>query len=132
EFLRETTADRIFPPGEFSAYSNYGMGLAGLIVEEVGGQPFEEYVHEHVFTHLWMVVTEFCQLDDRAETHDLVTLHLLDGSVAVNDWILLTASGGAIATTDDMARFMLALLDGGELDGERVLDPESVEMMLDR
>ncbi len=132
EFLRETTADRIFPPGEFSAYSNYGMGLAGLIVEEVGGQPFEEYVHEHVFTPLGMEGTEFGQLDDLAETHDLVTLHLPDGSVAVNDRIPLTASGGAITTTDDMARFMLALLDGGELDGERVLDPESVEMMLDR
>lgn len=132
EFLRETTADRIFPPGEFSAYSNYGMGLAGLIVEEVGGQPFEEYVHEHVFTPLGMEGTEFGQLDDLAETHDLVTLHLPDGSVAVNDRIPLTASGGAITTTDDMARFMLALLDGGELDGERVLDPESVKMMLDR
>ncbi|HIY40902.1 MAG TPA: beta-lactamase family protein, partial [Candidatus Nocardiopsis merdipullorum] len=132
EFLRETTADRIFPPGEFSAYSNYGTGLAGLIVEEVGGQPFEEYVHEHVFTPLGMEGTEFGQLDELAETHDLVTLHLPDGSVAVNDRIPLTAAGGAVTTTDDMARFMLALLDGGELNGERVLHPESVEMMLDR
>ena len=132
EFLRETTADRIFPPGEFAAYSNYGMGLAGLIVEEVGGQPFEEYVHEHVLTPLGMDGTEFGQLDELAKTHDLVTLHLPDGSVAENDRIPLTASGGAITTTDDMARFMLALLNGGELDGERVLDPESVEMMLDR
>src|SRR5699024_7930584 len=106
--------------------------LAGLIVEEVGGQPFEEYVHEHVFTPLGMEGTEFGQLDELAETHDLVTLHLPDGSVAVNDRIPLTAAGGAVTTTDDMARFMLALLDGGELDGERVLHPESVEMMLDR
>lgn len=132
EFLRETTADRLFPPGEFSAYSNYGIGLAGLIVEEVGGQPFEEYVHEHVLTPLGMGGTEFGQLDELAETHDMVTLHLPDGSTAENDRIPLTAAGAAVTTTDDMARFMLALLNGGELDGERVLSPESVEMMLDR
>lgn len=132
EFLRETTADRLFSPGEFIAYSNYGIGLAGLIVEEVGGRPFEEYVHDHVLTPLGMDGTEFGQLHELADTHDLATLHLPDGSVAENDRIPLTAAGGAVTTTDDMARFMLALLDGGQLDGERVLNPETVEMMLDR
>ena len=41
---RAWTPPRIFPPGEVPAYSNYGAGLAGYIVERVSGEPFDDYI----------------------------------------------------------------------------------------
>ena len=35
-------------PGQFVNYSNYGYGLAGLLVEKVSGLPFDEYVQQHI------------------------------------------------------------------------------------
>ncbi|WP_460771601.1 serine hydrolase domain-containing protein [Nocardiopsis nanhaiensis] len=132
EFLRDNTPERIFPPGERSAYSNYGTGLAGFVVQEVSGVPFEEYVERNLFAPLGMHGTEFGQVHELADEHALVTGHLPDGSAAEQEHIPLSSAGAAVTTGADMDRFMLALLNGGELDGERVLSPESVDMMLDR
>lgn len=132
EFLRDTTPERIFPPGRYSAYSNYGTGLAGFVVQEVSGVPFEEYVERNVFAPLGMDRTEFGQLHELAGEHDLVTGHGPDGAPAALVHIPLVPAGAAVTTTGDMARFMTALLNGGELDGERVLSTESVAKMLDR
>src|SRR5580693_7728173 len=54
EFLIENQPHRIFPPGEVPAYSNYGVGLAGYIVQRASGEPFEKYVEEHIFQPLGM------------------------------------------------------------------------------
>ena len=48
DFLIENQPHRIFPPGEIPAYSNYGVGLAGYIVQRFSGEPFEKYVAEHI------------------------------------------------------------------------------------
>ena len=50
---------RVRPPGVYSSYSNYGVALAGLIVEEVSGQSFDEYVEEHIFRPLNMLHSTF-------------------------------------------------------------------------
>ncbi|WP_239646447.1 serine hydrolase domain-containing protein [Nocardiopsis prasina] len=129
EFLRDNTPDRVFPPGRFTAYSNYGTGLAGFVVQEVSGVPFEEYVERNVFAPLGMDGTRFGQLHEET---DLVTGHRPDGSPVPYPHIPLVPAGAAVTTDDDMARFMLALLGGGELDGERVLGPDWTGAMLDR
>ncbi|WP_017606457.1 serine hydrolase domain-containing protein [Nocardiopsis alkaliphila] len=132
EFLRQVTPERIFAPGEYSAYSNYGTGLAGFVVQEVSGVPFEDYVVQNVFEPLGMADSEFGQLHELGEHHTLVTAHTADGSAIVQDHIPLVPAGGAVTTTADMGRFMLALLNGGEVEGTRVLSEESVELMLGR
>jgi CubicO group peptidase (beta-lactamase class C family) len=50
EYLIQNQPRRLFPPGEVAAYSNYGVGLAGYIVQCVSGEPYESYVAEHIFT----------------------------------------------------------------------------------
>ena len=52
---------RIFPPGEIPAYSNYGVGLASYIVQRTSGEPFEQYVQEHIFGPLGMTHSSFYQ-----------------------------------------------------------------------
>jgi CubicO group peptidase (beta-lactamase class C family) len=52
--LVERMPRRVYPPGELSAYSNYGIALAGYVVERVSGQPFETYVAERILARLGM------------------------------------------------------------------------------
>ena len=52
---------RIFPPGTTPAYSNYGASLAGYIVQRVSGQPFDDYIEQHIFAPLGMAHSTFRQ-----------------------------------------------------------------------
>src|SRR6266478_6711007 len=61
EFLMGNQPRRIFPPGEVPAYSNYGVGLAGYIVQRVSGQPFENYVSGRIFEPLAMKHSSFAE-----------------------------------------------------------------------
>ncbi|TDQ45644.1 serine hydrolase domain-containing protein [Actinorugispora endophytica] len=125
--------ERVYPPGRFVAYSNYGYSLAGLVVEEVSGLSFEEYTAERVFAPLGMGNSGFAFPDDAAERFETATLYYgSPDDPAPDTYLNQMPAGGAYATATDMSRFMLALLGGGELDGERVLSPETVEMMTTR
>jgi CubicO group peptidase (beta-lactamase class C family) len=61
EYLSEQMPARVRPPGEVSSYSNYGMSLAGLVVQEVSGVPFDRYVEENVLDPLRMESTTTVQ-----------------------------------------------------------------------
>ncbi|MBA4183064.1 MAG: beta-lactamase family protein [Acidobacteria bacterium] len=54
EYVKTHLPKRIFPSGTTPAYSNYATTLAGYIVERVSGQPFTEYVEQHIFKPLGM------------------------------------------------------------------------------
>ena len=54
EFLKEYMPARVYPPGQVPAYSNYGTSLAGYIVEQVSGEPYEQYVETHILGPLGM------------------------------------------------------------------------------
>ena len=53
-FVKEWTPERIYPPGQVPAYSNYATALAGYIVQRVSGEPFEDYIDHHIFEPLGM------------------------------------------------------------------------------
>ncbi|MBA2682520.1 MAG: serine hydrolase [Ktedonobacteraceae bacterium] len=52
---------RIFPPGVVTAYSDYGAALAGYIIEQVSGMPFDQYIEQHLFQPLEMHQSTFLQ-----------------------------------------------------------------------
>jgi CubicO group peptidase (beta-lactamase class C family) len=54
EYLRNNVPERIYPPGQFAAYSNYGTALAGYIIERVSGMPYEDYIRDYIFNPLEM------------------------------------------------------------------------------
>ena len=60
-YLKTHIPGRIFPPGTVPAYSNYGAALAGYIVERVSGEPFDQYVQDHIFKPLGMTHSTFDQ-----------------------------------------------------------------------
>src|SRR5207247_7929236 len=60
-YLARAMPARVSPPGIVTAYSNYGAVLAGYIVERVSGEPFEQYVQQHILQPLDMRHSTFAQ-----------------------------------------------------------------------
>ena len=131
DFLIANQPHRMYPPGEIPAYSNYGVGLAGYIVQRVSAEPFEQYVSEHIFQPLGMKHSSF----NEPLPADLVS-YASDGyranteKPAIGFEIFQPAPAGGISSAaGDMERFALALLNGGELDGHRILKTETRDAM---
>jgi CubicO group peptidase (beta-lactamase class C family) len=134
DFMIQNQPRRIYPPGEIPAYSNYGVGLAGYIVERVSAEPFEQYVSEHIFAPLGMKHSSF----NEPMTAELAPF-VSDGyrstteKPAIGFEIFSPApAGGISAAAGDMEKFALALLNGGELDGHRILKTETRDAMWTR
>lgn len=134
DFMIANQPRRIFPPGEVPAYSNYGVGLGGYIVQRVSGEPFEQYVAEHIFQPLGMKHSSFKQ----PLAEDLLPFPS-DGyrtnteKPAVGFEIFNPApAGGVSSTASDMGRFAQALLNGGEWEGHRILKAETLSAMWTR
>ena len=131
EYLIDNQPMRIFPPGEIPAYSNYGVGLASYIVQRASREPFEQYVQEHVFTPLGMTHSSFYQPLQKplaelpSQGYRGSTLKPPIGFEFFNP----VGAGGISSSAADMGRFGQALLNGGELDGNRILKPETLAQM---
>lgn len=131
-YLRRHVPARIFPAGEVLAYSNYGAALAGYIVERVSGQPFAEYVEEHIFAPLGMVNSTFRQpLPDHLAPNMAIGYKFFEGQFYQGDfeYISMAPAGSMSTTASDMARFMIAHLDEGRYGDQRILMPQTVRLM---
>lgn len=132
EVLAQAGIKQVYPPGQISAYSNYGAGLAGYVVERVSGMPFEAYVEQNIFLPLGMEHSTFRQPLPEALAVDMSVGYLFkNGQFAPQPFeIVQPAPAGSLSSTAvDMAAFMIALLQEGELDGERILQSETVQAM---
>src|SRR5579884_410187 len=104
---------RVYPPGVVTAYSNYGAALAGYIVEQVSGMPFDQYIEQHLFKPLHMNQSTFRQqlppnlVSNMSQGYTFVNgVYRADPFEDVQVW-----PAGAMSTTaDDMANFMIAQL----------------------
>jgi methyl acetate hydrolase len=115
----------------------YGVNTAwlGLVVEAVTDQTLDEYLTRNVFAPLGMTDTTFRPTDAQRERLMEVYDRAPDGGLALSEVEIseepeLAFGGeGAYATASDYVRFLQALLRGGELDGARILEPETVALM---
>jgi CubicO group peptidase (beta-lactamase class C family) len=123
---------RVRQPGELSAYSNYGSGLAGLVVAQVSGMRWEEYIESQILEPLGMNHTTVRQpvppplLDDLSKGYLHRGTHYQEEGF---EFVPIAPAGGASATAADMARFMLAHLQLGSLDGARILEEATARQM---
>jgi len=132
EHLQAYMPARIYPAGEVLAYSNYGSALAGYIVAQVSGQPFAAYVEEHIFEPLGMRRSTFRQpLPGALAPHLVGAYKYVDGQFHRGDfeYIPMYPAGSMSSTAADMARFMLAQLQGGHYEAGRILQEETVREM---
>ncbi|MDB5721305.1 MAG: hypothetical protein JWP15_1923 [Alphaproteobacteria bacterium] len=133
DWIKKHIPERIWAPGGEISYSNYGVAVAGYIVERVSGERFEDYVEKHIFTPLGMHMTTFREpLTGAMRDNMAVGYRLIDGRFVAQPYEFVSAivpAGASAATAPDMARFMLALLGGGSLGNARILKSSSVEFL---
>jgi CubicO group peptidase (beta-lactamase class C family) len=123
-------------PGEAWLYNTCSDILA-ILVARVSGQPFDEFLSERLFEPLAMVDTGFWVPPERLDR--LPPLYQPDpGGLTVVDspegryshpQVFHSGGGGLVSTVDDWYAFGRMLVSGGEVDGRRVLSPESVTAM---
>ncbi len=130
----------ISQPGEQWRYS-IAVDIQGYIVQKLSGQTLDVFFAERIFKPLKMTDTGFMVPASKVGRLAGLTAinpangQLVDpkGSPMVQDYTvaprLLSGGGGLVSTAGDFARFCQMLLNGGELDGARVLAPATVKLM---
>ncbi len=124
-----------YTPDSRFVYSDDGFMTLGEIVHRVSGEPLDAYARERIFKPLHMNDTTFRPgpaLRKRAAPTELRWGKWLQGEVHdPNSWTLNGVAGhaGLFSTADDLSRYAQMYLNGGELDGVRVLSPATVRAM---
>jgi CubicO group peptidase (beta-lactamase class C family) len=122
-------------PGTDWAYGPC-VNIQGYVVEKLSGKPLDRYFQDHIFTPLKMPDTGFWV--DPAKVSRVVRIHTYstgklvpagEPRVQTTRPRFLSGSGGLSSTAADYFRFCQALLNGGDLDGARILKPETVKLM---
>jgi CubicO group peptidase (beta-lactamase class C family) len=132
-YVKTHMPKRIYPPGEISAYSNYGATLTGYLVQRISGKTFEEYANENIFRPLGMNRTTFAQ----PPAGDLAPMvskgyGLASAPAGRFEYMTLFPAGSVSASANDMCKFMIAHLQDGQLNGARILNPETARLMHSR
>jgi CubicO group peptidase (beta-lactamase class C family) len=138
----------VCPPGERHYYSMYCYELLGEIISRVSGQPFFEFIREHIFEPLgmqdaWFIPPEhlYDRLVHRLDTAPWsspespayvgmsktvqTVAHFERAYWRKSAW----ANASCFATAFDILRFGQMILNGGQLAGQRILSPASVAVM---
>ncbi|MBA4185432.1 MAG: serine hydrolase [Acidobacteria bacterium] len=132
--VRSWKDDLLFTsPGKIFSYSNLGFNIAGVAIEEGGGKPFADQFDERLFKPLGMNRTTF--RPTVAMTYPLAQDHQARGggkALVVRpftdnaaDW----AAGFMFSSADELARFAIAFMNEGKIDGKQVLPPAVIRKM---
>ncbi len=126
-------------PGSRWHYS-VAVDVQGYLVEVLSGQRFDRFLEERLFEPLGMQDTAFWVSPDRAARFAQVYNYEQDGSLVAREGFggsrsyleeatFFSGGGGLVSTSMDYMRFCQMLLNGGELDGVRILAPLTVDLM---
>jgi CubicO group peptidase (beta-lactamase class C family) len=132
ELLEIYMPSQIYPPGQYLTYSDFAANLAGYLTAKLSGTSFEQYMADNIFAPLGMA-------DSTLDVHLPETLRVglapgyefQDGQYERMPFfhIRYGPSGGLRTTAADINRFMLALLGGGQVQGARILDQATTQLM---
>jgi CubicO group peptidase (beta-lactamase class C family) len=140
--------EAVAPPGERFAYCNAGYVLLGEVVERYADAPYAAHVESSILDPLGMTRSTF-DGDVLEADGDAMTPYLLEGAGEDDEGSgtgeaagggptaapfperpLTYPTGGLLAPVTEVGRYLRATLNGGELDGTRVAEPETVETLL--
>ena len=128
----------VFHPGEQWSYG-ISVDVQALLVERLAGKPFQQYVQETILTPLKMQNTRYVvPSEDKNRFAAVYTLNKNKLDRVRNDfvdklnaqpWALTPGGWGLTAPIDDYMRFARMLVNEGELEGARILKPETIKLM---
>jgi CubicO group peptidase (beta-lactamase class C family) len=119
------------PTGSKQQYFNMGYAVLALIVQQVSGQPYEEYIQQHIFAPLEMTHSTtdpgMAREDGLSQGHSRffgfsVPWPQSHPTYAIGD-------GYIISTAEDLAHYAIAIMNDGSYQGGRVLTPENVSLL---
>lgn len=129
-----------FQPGEKWEYSR-ATCVVGRLVEVISGMTLDEFFRERIFEPLGMQDTHFYLPQEKLDRFAAQYQPGKDGTIELQDpatensrWlrepqVYFMGSGGLVSTAADYIRFHQMMLNGGELDGVRILSPKTVQLM---
>ena len=127
-----------FSPGTEWNYS-VSTDVLGAVVQRVSGQPLQDFFRDHIFAPLGMDDTGFCVPEDKTDRlTDCYTFAPGKGRVmydrgAQSAWSRMpkqvSGGGGLVSSALDYHRFCAMLVNGGELDGVRIVSRKTLELM---
>jgi serine beta-lactamase-like protein LACTB, mitochondrial len=114
-------------PGDRQTYSTYGYTLLGVIIENVSGKSYVNYLQEHIFKPAGMIHTyaddPFKIIQNRSAPYDTIISNTVGNSIAVNTSYKIPG-GGLVSNVEDMSLFIIAL----QLN--RLVKPETWQRMI--
>jgi len=128
-----------YQPGEKWRYS-FAVDVQALLVQRLSGVPFDQYVQEHVLKPLGMTHTGLYVTPENRDKLAALYEWNPDGApqrqpdekafrLNTHHWPLTPGGYGLTSTLGDYTRFARMMLNGGELDGVRILQPATVRLM---
>lgn len=123
----------LFAPGERWSYTSMGYTVLADVIQKVTGQTFEDYLQQHILDPLRMEDTLL--IVGEADQAHVAGNHVHDnaGEVVVSDIFpyrrQFAAGGPLYSSISDLARYALAHLNRGELDGQRILPAADYDAM---
>jgi CubicO group peptidase (beta-lactamase class C family) len=127
-----------FQPGSQWTYSLLaGMETLSRIVEIASGQPYDQFLKQRLFDPLGMKDTTFVPADAVKPRIATIYNRSRNGGAlerqGTPDWLdtktLFSGGGGLYSTAEDYAQFAEMLVNGGELNGKRILSPRTVDLI---
>jgi CubicO group peptidase (beta-lactamase class C family) len=129
-------------PGEAWVYG-YATDILGALIEEVAGQPLDVFLEDRILAPLGMTDTHFYLPDSKRDRLAIVYSATDDGLLRAADGSGMTLQGeyvdgprtsfsggaGLLSTAGDYAKFLQMLLNGGALNGRRIVSRKTVELM---
>ena len=127
-----------FSPGDYWNYS-VSTDMLGYLVEVMSGMPFDQYLKNHIFDPLKMADTGFDVMDHQKERFSACYQRGPDKKLYIQDdpenspylkpATFFSGGGGLVSTAHDYFRFCQMLVNGGELDGARILGRKTIDLM---
>ncbi|MFW5774529.1 MAG: serine hydrolase domain-containing protein, partial [Tangfeifania sp.] len=120
----------------------YGLGIdvAGYLIEVLSGMPLDEFFEQEIFNPLNMddsgfYVPEskhnrFSKLYTKNKEGELTEMEGMMSTIFKSPVTLFSGGGGLVSTADDYLKFCRMLLNDGELNGVRILEPSTAEMIM--
>ncbi len=126
---------RVNAPGQHTAYSNWATALAGLIVANVSGLTFNDYIQKHIFDVLGMKNASFAEpLPPDLNAKMAKAYAYTAGRYDEQRYEIISnfgPAGAAAVSAHDMSTFARALLNGGAVDSKRILKEETLQQMIE-
>ncbi len=118
-----------YPPGAQELYSNIGTSLLGLIVGQITGMDYRDFCSENILEPLEMNNSGY-RLGSLNE--ELLTTPYSDNNSPLGYYTCRHYPAGFLSSNiEDFSHFMIAMLNDGVYNGNRILNPESIEKMIE-